>query len=532
MDKIPSVNDSHYALLRVYAYYRTSLSSLFLLMFSLGLAPNILGTEHPALFFNTVVIYTAINIFTLILLWRNHFAPGQEKTFLLLFIDVISIVILMHASGGGESGLGFLLLASVAIAGILLNSQIAILLAAIASLMVISESIYSALQSTISSKGLFSAGTLGLLLFLTALVFRYLTRKLIDSQKESALQAQHAAHLEKLAQQIVGRMNTGIIVVNHKNETLLANLATRKLLGLTDSSDKISLSSIPEIEDQLEIWKAYPHSRSPFLRLADEGLEVRINFARLDEQNDSDILIFIEDNREISQQAQQLKLASLGRLTASIAHEVRNPLGAISHAAQLLRESPAINQGDERLTEIITTHSVRVNHIIENVLQLSRRKETEAETLPLNRWVEDFTEDYCLAHDEDPIVTIEALASSIVTKVDPWQLHQILSNLCDNGLRYSQEQTGELRLTLKLGIEPHSQLPYIEVIDEGPGIHEDQLSQIFEPFYTNDPSGSGLGLYICQELCQANEAQLRFIRTADQKSCFKLTLAHEQRVFR
>ena len=116
MDKTPNVNDSHYALLKVYAYYRTSLSSMFLIMFTLGLAPNILGTEHPTLFFNTVVIHTTINVCTLILLWRNSFAPKQEKTFLLLFIDVIAIVVMMHASGGGESGLGFLLLASVAIA--------------------------------------------------------------------------------------------------------------------------------------------------------------------------------------------------------------------------------------------------------------------------------------------------------------------------------------------------------------------------------------------------------------------------------
>jgi len=531
MDKTSSESNSHYALLRVYAYYRTVLSSLFLFMFNIDIAANILGTEHPRLFLNTVIVHTALNILTLVFLWRNHFTPRQEQIFLLLFIDVIAIVLLMHASGD-ESGLGFLLLASVATAGILLNSQIAILLAAIASILVMSESIYSALQTTVSSKKLFSAGTLGLLLFLTALVFRYLTQKLIASQKESALQTEHAAHLERLAQQIIGRMNTGIIVVNANNKTLLANLAARRLLAISEEDSKISLAHIPEIEDQLAIWKAYPHSRSPFITLADDSAEVRINFARMEDHGDSDILIFVEDNRQISQQAQQLKLASLGRLTASIAHEVRNPLGAISHAAQLLQESPNLDKGDKRLTEIITNHSVRVNHIIENVLQLSSRKETKAQTLDLLQWLGDFKEDYCLAHPGEPRLTIEPMAANISTKVDPYQLHQILANLCDNGLRYSLEQSGLLTVLIRVGIEKHSELPYIEVIDEGVGVQEDQLAQIFEPFYTNDPSGSGLGLYISQELCQANEAQLRYTRTEDQRSCFRLTLAHHQRVFR
>lgn len=532
MDKTPDVSDSHYALLRVYAYYRLILSSLFLLMFSLGVAVNILGTENPRLFFNTATIHTLLNVFTLILLWRNRFTPGQEQIFLLLFIDINAIIIMMHASGGVESGLGFLLLASVATAGILLNSQIAILLAAIASLLVISESIYSALQTTVTSKSLFSAGTLGLLLFLTALVFRYLTRKLIASQKESAIQAEHAAHLEKLAQQIISRMNTGIIVVNHQNETLLTNQAAQRLLGASPEHQKISLSQFPEIEDQLGIWKAYPHNRTPYIKMDDDSAEVRINFARMEDQKESDILLFVEDNREISQQAQQLKLASLGRLTASIAHEVRNPLGAISHAAQLLEESPELNKGDQRLTEIISSHSDRVNHIIENVLQLSSRKETQAETLLLNQWLLEFKEDYSLAHGGTPGISIEERNPEVRTKVDPGQLHQILANLCDNGLRYGLELSGRLGIHLAVGIEIHSELPYIEVIDDGAGVPEDQISQIFEPFYTNEPSGSGLGLYICQELCQANEAKLRFKRTEENKSCFRLTLAHEQRVFR
>lgn len=521
--------DNNYALLRVYAYYRTFLSSLFLLMFVGGLASSILGTYNPPLFLNTALIYTALNTLTLVALWRLRFSPRQEQLFLLLFIDTVAITLLMHASGGTESGLGFLLLVTVASGSIFLNRQISLLLAALASLLVISETIYIANRIASSSQSLFAAGMLGALLFITALIFRYLTDRLQASHRETAYQAEQAAHLQQLANQIVERMNTGIIVVDGHDHMLLINQAARRLLGIHYKESPRRLMA--EIDDQLQIWKRFPHSRSPFIRLVDEGPEVRINFARLGDTPDADILIFIEDNRQLSQQAQQLKLASLGRLTANIAHEVRNPLGAISHASQLLAESEGLDKADLRLTEIIATHSKRVNQIIENVLQLSRRRATEAETLELGPWLNTFEEEYCRGHEQHPQITIQLEQTDIKTKADPGQLHQVLTNLCDNGIRYSLEQTNEPVLHLHAGTHSVTGLPFIDVIDEGPGLSEEQLNRVFEPFYTSDPSGSGLGLYICKELCEANEATLVFKRSEEGKSCFRINLAHKNRVF-
>jgi len=521
--------ENNYALLRVYAYYRTFLSSLFLLMFVGGWAGSILGTYNPQLFLYTSLIYTALNTLTLIALWRIRFSPRQEQLFLLLFIDTVAITLLMHASGGTESGLGFLLLVSVASGSIFLIRQISLLLAALASLLVISESIYIANRISTSSQSLFAAGMLGVLLFITAMIFRHLTDRLQASHRETEYQAEQAAHLQQLTQQIVERMNTGIIVVDGHDTILLINQAARRLLGIPYRESPRQL--LAEIDDQLQIWKRFPHTRSPFIRLADEGPEVRINFARLGDTTDADILIFIEDNRQLSQQAQQLKLASLGRLTASIAHEVRNPLGAISHASQLLAEAEGLDKADLRLTEIIGTHSKRVNQIIENVLQLSRRRPTEAETLDLGVWLTTFEEEYCRGHDYKPQITINLEQPDLKSKADPGQLHQVLTNLCDNGLRYSLEQTNEPVLHLHAGITPLTGLPFIDVIDEGPGLSEDQLDHVFEPFYTSDPSGSGLGLYICKELCEANEATLTFRRSEEGKSCFRINLAHKNRVF-
>ena len=524
------INDNDYAPFRVYGYYRALLSSLLLLMYSAGgIAIKILGTHNPKLFVYTAVSYCLMCIVSLIRLWRTRTAPGQEHLFLLLFIDCVAITLMMHASGSTESGLGFLLLICVATGSIFLSSQIALLLAAIASLLVIAESSYVAFQVGASSKHLFAAGILGFLLFGTALIFRHLTKRLQASHKETAYQAQQAAHLERLAEQIVERMNTGMVVVNGQNQILLMNRAAKRLLGL--NATPFHLGSLPEVEDQLQIWRAYPHSRTPYITLPESSTEVRINFANLDRERDSDTLIFIEDNRQISQQAQQLKLASLGRLTASIAHEVRNPLGAISHASQLLQESPSLDKADTRLTEIIQTHSIRVNQIIENVLRLSRRQATQVETLDLGQWLPEFVQEYRQGKDPQPLIDIHIKNETVTTKADPSQLRQVISNLCDNGLRYSLAHTGDSTLSLYAGTDADTELPYIEVVDQGPGLQDEQLNQAFEPFYTSDPSGSGLGLYICKELCEANEATLQFKRTQDQESCFKITLAHPNRVF-
>ena len=523
------LEDHNYTLLRIYAYYRTILSSLFLLMFAGGFAGQILGTYNPALFLYTAMGYTFVCVLTLAGLWRTRFSPRREQLFTLLFLDTVALVVLMHASGGTSSGLGFLLLVTVASASIFLDRQLALLLAAISSLLIISETLYTARQIGANSQDLFVAGMLGGLLFVTALLFRVLTGRLQASQRETAFQAHQAAQLARLAKQTVERMNTGIIAINGQHEIQLMNRAARRLLGIPFAEQPSKL--LPAIRARLEHWKASPHSRTPLVQVSDEGQQARINFAQLSEASHSDILIFLEDTRQLSQQAQQLKLASLGRLTASIAHEVRNPLGAISHASQLLAESGTLDPADVRLTEIIATHSLRVNQIIENVLQLSSRKLTEADTLDLQLWLPNFVQEYQRGHPLSPQIEVELVDDTLLAKADASQLQQILINLCDNGLRYSLKHAGSAQLTLLAGRDAQNGLAYIDVIDAGPGLSEEQLNQAFEPFYTSEAAGSGLGLYICKELCEANEASLAFKRTDTGESCFRITLAHQYRVF-
>jgi len=524
-----SANYNPFELVRVYTFYRTLLGVILLIMFEGQLAPKVLGIDNPDLFLYASIAYTVFNISTLLLLWRVRFSPSQKHLFALFLIEIGTVVVLMHSSGGAANALGYLLLVAAAAGGMLLRGQIAFFLAALATIAVISETAYRAITDAIpkDSNAFFSAGVLGALIFISAITFQYLTKKILTSNLEALSQANHAAHVQKLAQQIVERMRTGIMVLDKSNQITMFNAAAAKLLSLGNNNSP-RLSGSPELQEKVELWQRTNKNPSPILKAdSDANDEVKVNFAKLDQEQNSHTLIFLEDNRAITQQAQQLKLASLGRLTASIAHEIRNPLAAISHASQLLSEDNHLPPGDKRLVEIIGSHTKRVNQIIENILQLSRRRISNPQTILLDEWLPKFISDYSASKSvlEKPLIDCIA-ADPIQAKFDVGQLQQVLTNLCDNGLRYSHPPENCPHLVLEAGVEPSTQQPFIKIIDFGDGISKENLAHLFEPFFTTENTGSGLGLYICKELCESNQALISYEHTHEGLSCFHIHLAH------
>lgn len=520
--------ESTHTLLRIYSYYRVLLGSLLLFMFHGGITTQTLGIVSPDLFAYTCLTYTFVGIVTLISLWQKNFQPSEQQLLAQLTIDIAAISLMVVSSGSATSSLGYLLVITVAYGGIFLNQQLSLLLAAFASIAAITVGLTDALSKSGGEKGLFSAGALGALLFLTALLFRYLAHRLQSSQSEAAQQAAVAQHLQSLTQQIVERMNTGIMVIDPNGHLLLANNAAYRLLSRSASEP---LTALPEkIFHMLNDWRQSGAHKQQLLKPEASSKEIRVSFAALKTDMEGDTLVFLEDNRQLMQQAQQIKLASLGRLTASIAHEVRNPLGAISHAGQLLAESTEISNADRQLTSIIARHSARVNNIIENVLELSRRKPAKAHTFDLIEWTECFVEEFQHSRSDNANIQVVHMHTNLMATMDTGQLHQVLNNLCDNGLRYSQLATGASTLRIETGIDDRSGLPYVDVIDFGEGVATEQISGLFEPFSTSSPTGTGLGLYLSKELCDANEASLEYKPTKAGLSCFRICLAHDQRV--
>lgn len=515
-------------ILQVYLYYRLILGLLLWLTFSLSSSTQLLGRLHPQLFQITSLIYIAICLATIIAYSALSLKHSTKSTGLLLVIDLVALMLLIHASDGLKSSLAYLVLVNIAMASIFLRGQLSFAYAALSSLFALAEAINLGTKSLSNSNDLFAAGTLGILIFITAISFHYLTEKIRESDIAAAHQANYARHLQQLAQHIVTRMRTGIIVIDDQDKIELINQSALQLLDLpTDNYNGTRITEKADLGGLLAEWHASPEMLAPKIHTLRAGQEVRVSFANLKTPDADRTIMYMEDHRSLAQQAQQLKLASLGRLTASIAHEVRNPLGAISHASQLLSEADYLRSGDQRLIEIILQHSERVNQIIENTLTISRRKEPKPKTLKLAEWLPKFINEF---QANKTTVGLSLTNASATVKFDPVHLAQVLTNLCENGARFSKASTGKPFVEINAGISDNDDTAFIEVIDGGPGVSADQLEEIFDPFFTTDEKGSGLGLYISRELCEINQASLYFKRTDKNKSCFRINCTHHQRM--
>lgn len=527
----PEQDQHKFQTFKVYLFYRLALACTLFAIQALSLFDGTLGEYSPALFSWTSAGYALVGGLSLLFLRYRKSVESLNVTTFLLLTDLCAFTLMLHASGGLQSGLGYLLIINAAIASMFLQGQLAIAFASLITIMLIGETLYiNRHEGAKLTQALFSAGLLGFLVFITSITFYYLTEKIKSSSQEAIRQSQFAEQALLLAQHIVTRMQTGIIVINEKNHVELINESALQMLDLPPKGRYFDreLQDISNLGETVDQWRKNPVFGLPQFHTLKPGHEIRINFASLTSKNADQTILYLEDYRAIIQQAQQLKLASLGRLTASIAHEIRNPLGAISHAAQLLRESEDIQEFDLRFTEIILQHSARVNQIIENILALSRRKEPAAEQLQLEQWIPGFVDEYKAGRAIDIAVT--PINTPQPVKVDPSHLGQVLTNLFDNGLRYSKEHTGNASIQVRFGQNPNAETTFVEVIDKGPGVSQDKLQHIFEPFFTTDETGTGLGLYISRELCEINQANLRYERTDDDSSCFKISFPHHQRM--
>lgn len=372
---------------RIYTWYRLALTAALILMLITTRDAPLVGRDDPELFIALCCGYFLFAAIVLVVLPPTA-QLGSQHLFGHIFIDLGFLIALSHLSGGTASGLGMLMLVSVAAGSLLLGGQLALLTAALASLAVLSDTVYL-INENAAHQSLLTAGTLGTLFFATALGFQMLSQRLRSSQQLAQERAADVNKLQNLNQLIVQRMRTGILVVDVDGHVKMMNHAAAEFLQAAKARAPEDRSLSGSLQTQLDNWKENPDLAAKPFRNADTGPEIIARFTALDREAGSpngDTLIFLEDSGQLAQRAQQLKLAALGRLTASIAHEIRNPLGAISHAGQLLRESPQLEGGDLRLADIVVNHAHRINSIIENVLQLSRRSPSNPRRIDLGGW--------------------------------------------------------------------------------------------------------------------------------------------------
>ncbi|MDH5254409.1 MAG: ATP-binding protein [Gammaproteobacteria bacterium] len=502
-------NDASRRVLRFVGVFRAGIAATMLLI-ALGFPVSpILGTRDPVLFLTTSAVYCGFAL--LILAWQWQRPVILPRIALLeLAADVLAVTLLMHASGGIQSGIGGLLVVFVGAASLTLRGRQTFFAAAVAALAVLAEQAISVLDRSSPSGEFLAAGVLGAIIFMIASAAYPMARRLEESEALARQRGIDLANLAQLNEYIIQNLRESIVVVDEANRIRLINQSAAEHAGIRTREPGQDLSRLaPHLSRMLADWRRQgnPLLQPPSFLSADGTTRINAYLAPLGGREDGPVLMFLEDAGLLAQKVQQTKLAALGRLSASIAHEIRNPVGALSHASQLLEESPSLSDDDRRLIAIIQTNSRRVSEIVENVLQLSRRENSRPELIYLAGWTREFAAEFSSTLElYEGQVTVTP-AEDVEVRMDPGHLRQIVWNLCENAVKYASGNGG-IAVEIGYGRLPGSRRPYLEVADSGPGIPEEMREQIFEPFATGRNGGTGLGLFISRELCECNRAAL------------------------
>jgi len=507
--------------------------ALLILFFARG-EPRVFGDESPTVFWITAALYLGFTIFAALTL-RKRWVPVDIQATTQLLFDIGAIVVLMHASGGISSGLGGLLIVFVGAGSLVLPIQYPTVLAAVATFAILGEQLFSQLRETGFEANYPAAGILSAVIFAMALATRPLGRRIQASEALARQRGVDLQNLSALNDYIVQHLRESIVVIDVDDCIRLSNASATRLLGASQQVSGLPLRSVFEpLADYLIEWRSNPNlSSHQEFTVITPGHNVRIeaHLAPLgkDGVRSGPVLVFLEDASLMNERVQQSKLASLGRLSASIAHEIRNPVGAMSHAAQLLRESSGLGEDDKRLTEIIESHSSRVSHIIDNVLQLSRREMSRPEILALKPWLEDFAQEFTRTLElQEGELAIAPVSEDLEVRMDRSHLRQVLWNLCDNAVKYASE-TGGILVEIQADRIQGQGRPYVEVLDHGLGVDASTAEKMFEPFYTERSGGTGLGLYISRELCELNRATLVHLDRPGGGSIFRIVFTDPDR---
>jgi two-component system sensor histidine kinase PilS (NtrC family) len=498
------------------------------------------GGQRPQLFLLAVAVYAALGVI-LTLAGRRHWPSRTALVFGHILVDSAAIAMLLYASGGASSGLGILLVIPVMAMTLLAVGREPLLIASIASIAILAQQILAQVGGLAPSSDYPLAGVMGAVVFLVALAAWPVATRLGESEALVRRQEVDLANLAQLSQYIVQHLRESILVVDPSDRVRLINESAALMLGDRVAVPGALLGEVsPRLLYLLSMWRTGhdsaslagedPRRAEPGTIVAADGARViEPHFAPLGTERPAPVLVFLEDTGTIAAKVQQSKLAALGRLSASIAHEIRNPVGAMSHAAQLLAESGTLAEDDRRLTAIMRGNAARVSGIIDNVLQLSRREPSRPERLQLGEWCEAFREEFCETLELPPS-RLEVIGDEgIEVSADPGQLHQIVWNLCQNALTHGTDPAGEHPVRIRLGRLAGSGRPFLEVVDRGPGIGAADIERVFEPFFTRAARGTGLGLFLARELAESNAATLLYEPNEEGGSRFRIVFADPRR---
>lgn len=495
--------------------YRLIIGGLFLLSVTLDFGYRHLdfGVQDTGLFLRASYLYLFACCVSLVLLWRvpQYFSLQLGSQ---VIIDIVVCLILMYASGGGRSGIGALLLVSLAAAALIGEGRMVLFYAALASIGLLGLQVGQSLDGVLDAPAFLRVGVLSLAFFATALVARLLARRVVASEALARRRGEDLRRQLRLTSRVIAMLEAGVLVVSIDGKILQANPRARALLQLREE-DRGSLHRLDALlGESFQEWRrnAVPE-RLDFSPQWRRDLLLNAHFVDVPETG-GDALVFLQDVGEAREQERRMKLAALGRLTAGIAHEIRNPLSSIRHATELLRED-CMDAAAKRMYDIVLDNAERLERIVRDVLELGRRDSAVRQDVPLGPFFVAFLPDFMATVGWPAERVRMETRSEISLRFDPSHLRQVLWNLMSNAGRYASNDDGAIRIL----VENHPVRLTVE--DDGPGVPEAEVSKLFEPFHTTRRDGNGLGLYIARELCEANGHRLVYSKRL-RGACFSI----------
>ena len=522
---VEEVTPEDWRLLRTLSYYRLLLVVGLVILCAKGYGPFMFERIDRIAFYHATLAYGIAALLLLPAVWYRK--PGLVTQSLLhFFVDGAGICLLVYNAHGLASGLGVLLLTPAVGCSSVLGTRMALLLAAIGTLFVFGEEIFRLSESDLPLSNMSGAGLLGLILFGTTIAASTVAQRARRSEALAAQVGSDFASLSQLNDRIIDNMATGVLVVDADQRVRLLNAAAQRLLGTGPLAEGSSLvEQVPELAAALQGWQRHPGREAEPVALWSSAAEVAPRFMSLGGGPAAQVLILLDDAVRLREQAQQMKLAALGRLSASIAHEIRNPLSAIHHAGQLLAESPRQDPEEQRLLDMIQRHTTRIDKIVSDVLNLSRREAAAPSMIVLRAFLERTVATYREGHPKRAChIDLEGVQADLTVRFDPNHLQQILLNLWDNSFEHGAAGAGgreAVRITLSSGHQAALGHSFLDLQDNGGGIAAEMRDRVFEPFFTTAHKGTGLGLYLAREMCEYNQARLLLLHS-EPGVCFRL----------
>ncbi|WP_019520871.1 sensor histidine kinase [Faucicola boevrei] len=504
----------------IYNFYRIIIAVFFTLNFIVAMQKS---SENLLVLMNLLPTFGYL-LFAIAVLVVYYYYPRNLLLMFSLTVDIITLAMILYFSGGSDLQIILLFFVQVASSFMLVRSHQATLLTLFAISLVLYQQFYQPLKGDISYTMFNEFGLMTASFIIVAYLSHSLSKRVKQIEALSERQVTEMNAVNSINKKIVQIIEQGVMVLSHDLEVLIANDKVVEQLNLPTQIENFCLANIkPELADLIQ----------PYIKQSQETLifrqhkantnkniqiftDYRLRITQLDENL---ALILVEDLRRERAHAQQLKLASLGQLTASIAHEIRNPLTTISQASQMLKEdaqqpNSSLNSEDIELYDMIFKQTVRVNQIIEDVLKLSRQQKPHQIYLEPKTWLPTFIHDNFKDHD----VFLHCDTDSGLL-FDSYQLEQVLTNLIKNGLRFSSKS--HPHAFVNLDVYDTGKFIHIDVIDTGSGVPEHHIQDLFNPFFTTDNDGTGLGLYLSQAFCQANHADLKYV-VEHEHTCFRI----------